>query len=283
MRPPPQVLTIAGSDSGGGAGIHADIQAISQNGAFAVSVITAITAQNTKGVTAAFELPLSIITAQMKAVFDDFTISAVKTGMLSSKQVVQKIARLLKTRRIKNLVVDPVILSKKGYPLLASDGIQSIQHDLIPLARLVMPNIDEAKVLSGIAIRSFADAEKAAQIIFTMGCQAVLIKGGHWRQHRGVDLLYDGHTMTPFQGEYIRSRNTHGTGCVYSAAIAAHLALGRDLQDAIARSKYYITESIRHGLGIGKGMGPIDPLYALRRSSVSDTFDNQPVIKRGGN
>ena len=195
-RPPPQVLTIAGSDSGGGAGIQADIQAISQNGAFAVSVITAITAQNTKGVTAAFELPLSMITAQMNAVFDDFTISAVKTGMLSSMRVVRKIAPLLKARRIKNLVVDPVILSKNGYPLLAPDGIHAIQNDLIPLARLVTPNIDEAKLLSGIAIRSLADAAKAAQIIFAMGCQAVLIKGGHWRQHRGLDLLYDGHTLS---------------------------------------------------------------------------------------
>jgi len=270
MKSPPQVLTIAGSDSGGGAGIQADIQAISQNGAFAVSAITAITAQNTRGVTDMYELPLSIITAQIKAVLDDFKISAVKTGMLSSKRVVQRVSSLLKSKKIKNLVVDPVILSKKGYPLLSPDGIQAVQSDLISLARLVTPNIDEAEILSGVKIKSIADAEKAARTIFSMGCQAVLIKGGHWRQHRGLDLLYDGHTMTPFQGEYIPSRHTHGTGCVYSAAIAANLAMGRTLLDAVEKSKYYITEAIRHGISIGHGIGPIDPSYTLRRSLLND-------------
>ena len=263
MKSPPQVLTIAGSDSGGGAGIQADIQAIAHNKAFAVSVITAITAQNTRGVIDVFELPLSIIASQIEAVFDDFKISAVKTGMLFSQRIVRQVARLLKARKVNNLVVDPIILSKNRYPLLSTEGIKALQSDLIPLARLVTPNVDEAEQLSGVKIVSIADAQKAAQIILAMGCQAVLIKGGHWRQHRGLDLLYDGHTTARFQGTWIRSKNTHGTGCVYSAAIAAHLASGKTLENAIEKSKAYITEAIRHGFRIGHGIGPVNPAQRL--------------------
>ncbi len=257
---PPQVLTIAGSDSGGGAGIQADIKAISMNGAFAVTALTAITAQNTKGVLSVFELPLSVIEAQINAVFDDFTISAVKTGMLSSPKVVRLVSRLLKAQKIKYLVVDPVIDSKNKYPLLSPSAIRLVQSDLIPLAYLVTPNIDEAERLSGIKIQSLADAEKAAKIIFKQGCRAVLIKGGHLQESPGVDVLYDGKKTIPFKTEYIASRHTHGTGCVYSAAIAALLARGKKLQDAIEQAKFYVTEAIRAGLPIGHGQGPINPL-----------------------
>lgn len=261
----PQVLTIAGSDSGGGAGIQADIKVISAHGAFPLSVITAITAQNTKGVAATYELPLPIIEAQINAVFDDFNIVAIKTGMLSSKKVVQRIANLLKDRPIQNLIIDPVLVSKNGVPLLKQDAVAILKSAFIPLADLVTPNIDEAEILSGITIRKMKDAEESARIIFALGCRAVLIKGGHLRSHPGCDLFYDGKTMLHLKGEWINSPHTHGTGCVYSAAIASHLALGKTMPNAIKTAKAYITETIRYGLAIGHGQGPIDPFYRLRK------------------
>lgn len=260
---PPQVLTIAGSDSGGGAGIQADIKAIQANGAYALSVLTSITAQNTKEVTTAFDLPLRVIEAQLAAVFDDFDLAAVKTGMLSSKGIVKRLSLLLKQRPVKNLVVDPVMVSKSGYNLLKPDAVALIQSDLIPLADLVTPNIHEAELLSGMKIRSLCDAEEAARKIFAFGCRAVLVKGGHLLEQRGSDLLFDGETVTVLKGEFIDTPNTHGTGCTYSAAIAAHLAMGKPLLRAVESAKRYVTGAIRHALPIGHGHGPTDHFYFL--------------------
>jgi hydroxymethylpyrimidine/phosphomethylpyrimidine kinase len=261
----PQVLTIAGSDSGGGAGVQGDIKTIHANGAYAVTVLTSVTAQNTVEVASAFDLPLEIIEAQMNAIFDDFDVSAVKTGMLSSKKIVKRVSFLLRDRKIRNLVVDPVMISKSGYALLRPEAVQSIKSDLIPQAMLVMPNIHEAEALSEIKIRKISEAEKAARIIMDLGCEAVLIKGGHLLEAPGCDLLFDGKETILLEGEFIDTPNTHGTGCTYASAVATHLALGLPLIEAVRKAKTYITEAIRHGLSLGHGHGPTDHFYFLKR------------------
>lgn len=258
-----QVLTIAGSDSGGGAGIQADIKAMSANGVFAMSVITAITAQNTEEVTDVFELPTAIIAAQIDAVFDDFEVAAVKTGMLGSAAIVDIVATMLKPQNIANLVVDPVMIAKSGHALLKPDAIDTLKTKLFPLALLVTPNVHEAQQLSGIEIKSLADARRAAKIIHSFGCKYVLIKGGHLLAERATDLLYDGRFFNVFKGEFIDTPHTHGTGCTFASAIAAHLAKGASVSDAVHTAKTYLTEAIRHGLAIGHGHGPTDHFYFL--------------------
>ena len=258
-----QVLTIAGSDSGGGAGIQADIKAMSANGVFAMSVITAITAQNTEEVTDVFELPPAIVAAQIDAVFDDFEVSAVKTGMLGSAAIVEVVASMLKPQNITNLVVDPVMISKSGHALLKPDAIDTLKTKLFPLALLVTPNVYEAQQLSGIEIKSLADARRAAKVIHGFGCKQVLIKGGHLLAERATDLLYDGRFFNVFKGEFVETPHTHGTGCTFASAIAAHLARGSSMNDAVQTAKTYLTEAIRHGLAIGHGHGPTDHFYFL--------------------
>jgi len=259
-----QVLTIAGSDSGGGAGIQADIKAMSANGVFAMSAITAVTAQNTEEVTDVFELPLSIIAAQIDAVFDDFDVAAVKTGMLSSAEIVKVVAKLLKPQNVTNLVVDPVMIAKSGHRLLKPDAVEALMHELIPLALVVTPNIHEAQQLSGIEIKTLNDARRAAKIIHRLGCRHVLIKGGHLLEDRATDLLYDGRFFELLKSEFIDTPHTHGTGCTFASAIAAHLARGKPLTQAVTAAKAYLTEAIRHGLSIGHGKGPTNHFYFLK-------------------
>ena len=258
-----QVLTIAGSDSGGGAGIQADIKAMSANGVFAMSVITAITAQNTEEVTDVFELPTSIIAAQIDAVFHDFDVAAVKTGMLSSAAIVEVVARLLKPQHVTNLVVDPVMISKTGHTLLKPEAIDAVKTQLFPLALLVTPNIHEAQQLSGMEIKTLADARRAAKVIHGFGCKYVLIKGGHFPAERATDLLYNGNFFNVFKGEVIDTPHTHGTGCTFASAIAAHLARGKSVNDAVQTAKTYLTEALRHSLAIGHGTGPTNHFYFL--------------------
>jgi len=263
-QPIKQVLTIAGSDSGGGAGIQADIKSMSANGVFAMSVVTAVTAQNTEEVTDVFELPTSIVAAQIDAVFDDFDVAAVKTGMLSSAAIVETVARMLKPQNVTNLVVDPVMISKSGHLLLKPDAISAIKGQLFPLALLVTPNIHEAQQLSGIEIKTLADARRAAKIIHGSGCKHVLIKGGHLPTDRATDLLYDGRFFNVFKGEFIDTPHTHGTGCTFASAIAAHLAQGKSVNDAVQAAKTYLTEAIRHSLAIGHGTGPTNHFFFLQ-------------------
>jgi hydroxymethylpyrimidine/phosphomethylpyrimidine kinase len=260
-----QVLTIAGSDSGGGAGIQADIKAMSANGVYAMSVITAITAQNTEEITDVFELPPGIIAAQIDAVFDDFDVAAVKTGMLSSASIVEVVAKMLKLQNVAKLVVDPVMISKSGHPLLKPDAIDAVKKQLFPLALIVTPNVHEAQQLSGIEITSLADARRAAKVIHGFGCTYVLIKGGHLLSERATDLLYDGRYFSVLKGEFIETRHTHGTGCTFASALAAHLAQDRPVLDAAQAAKTYVTEAIRHGLAIGHGHGPTNHFYFLER------------------
>ena len=260
-----QVLTIAGSDSGGGAGIQADIKAMSANGVFAMSVITAVTAQNTEEVTDVFELPPAVVASQLDAIFDDFDVAAVKTGMLSSASIIDVVVKLVTPQNVTNLVVDPVMISKSGYALLKPDAIETVKTKLFPLALVVTPNVHEAQQLSGIAITSLADARRAAKIIHSFGCKHVLIKGGHLLNERATDLLYDGRFFNVLKGEFIETPHTHGTGCTFASALAAHLARGRSVLDAAQSAKSYVTEAIRHGLAIGHGHGPTDHFYFLER------------------
>jgi hydroxymethylpyrimidine/phosphomethylpyrimidine kinase len=263
----PLVLTIAGSDSGGGAGIQADLKAIHACRGYGLSVLTSVTAQNTQTVAAAFDLPLGIIEAQMDAVFDDFEIGAVKTGMLSSATIVETVARKLRQHQVEQLVVDPVMISKSGYPLLREDAVATFRKDLLPLALLVTPNRYEAELLAGIEVKNESDAREAGLRILETGCRAVLIKGGHIDAFQSTDYLVTARGARAYSAERIRTKNTHGTGCTYSAAIATHLALGLPLEAAVELSKRYVTQAIRHGLTIGHGHGPTDHFWFLREET----------------
>ena len=258
-----QILTIAGSDSGGGAGIQADIKAIHANGGFGMSVITSITAQNTREVTCAFDLPTDLIEAQIDAIFSDFDVAALKTGMLSSSAIVQAVARRLRQYSPKNFVVDPMMSSKSKFPLLKPEAISHLKSDLLPLATVITPNIYEAELLAGCEIKTIDDAKRAAEIIHGYGPQSVLVKGGHLIGDESTDVLYADGECTLFTAERIETKNTHGTGCTYSAAIAAHLGLGKDLKTAVQSAKDYITNAIRYSLDIGHGHGPTNHFYMM--------------------
>jgi hydroxymethylpyrimidine/phosphomethylpyrimidine kinase len=260
----PSVLTIAGSDSGGGAGIQADIKTIQACRCYGLSVLVSITAQNTQTVTAAFDLPLEIIQAQLDAVFDDIEIAAVKTGMLSSAPIVEAVARTLKERNVEKLVVDPVMVSKSGYPLLREEAVDTLRKQLLPLALVVTPNRHEAELLAGLDVKNESSAREAGLRILETGCRAVLIKGGHIDAFQSIDYLVTAGGMRAYPAERIKTKNTHGTGCTFSAALSSWLAQGLELEEAVRRSKEYVTEAIRHGLDIGRGHGPTDHFWFLR-------------------
>jgi hydroxymethylpyrimidine/phosphomethylpyrimidine kinase len=258
------VLTIAGSDPSGGAGIQADLKAFSANGVYGMSVLTSITAQNTCGVSSVFHLPSPIIEAQLDAIFSDIPVKTIKTGMLATRDIITSVSKKLASQTIDHLVVDPVMVAKGGHVLLEEEGISSLKSQLCSQAFLMTPNIYEAQVLSGMTIQTMADARAAAKIIHQLGCRHVLIKGGHLAEQPGTDLLYDGRFFRMYKGEYFQTQNTHGTGCTFASAIAAHLAKGKPIADAIEAAKTYITEAIRHGFTLGKGHGPTDHFYFLQ-------------------
>ncbi len=261
----PVALTIAGSDSGGGAGIQADIKAMQANGVYATSVLTAITAQNTVAVTDAMNLPVSIIESQIDAVLSDIRIDAAKTGMLSSSDIIRAVAAKIQEHEIRPLVVDPVMISKSGYSLLEDDAVQALIDEMLPLATVCTPNAHEAARLVGYEILSESAARAAAKDIFEMGPAAVLVKGGHLDEEEdAVDVLYDGTQFHIFRSERIDTPHTHGTGCTYAATIAANMAKGQDVQKAVENAKSYVTEAIRAGLPIGRGHGPTDHFFFLR-------------------
>ena len=260
-----QILTIAGSDSGGGAGIQADLKSIHANGGFGLSVITSVTAQNTREVTRAFDLPTDLIDAQIDAIFSDFDVAALKTGMLSSSEIVGTVAEKLREYSPRNIVIDPVMISKSKYPLLKPDAIECLKAELLPLATVITPNVYEAELLAECEIQTIDDAKRAAKVIQGYGCQGVLVKGGHLLGEQSTDVLYADGAFTFFEAERIETKNTHGTGCTYSAAIAAHLGLGKDLVSAIQSAKDYITNAIRYSLNIGHGHGPTNHFYFLNR------------------
>ena len=259
-----QILTIAGSDSGGGAGIQADIKAISANGGFAMSVITSVTAQNTVAVTDAYDLPIPLIESQLDAVFSDFDVAGVKTGMLSSSSIVETVARKLETYNPEVIVVDPVMISKSKFPLLKAEAIDSLKNSIIPLATLLTPNIYEAELLTDKEIQTLDDAKSAAKTISELGCDAVLVKGGHLGHENAIDVLFCEGKWSYFEAERVETQNTHGTGCTYASAIATHLADGKSLYEAIDVSKRYITNAIKHAIDIGNGNGPTHHFYFIK-------------------
>jgi hydroxymethylpyrimidine/phosphomethylpyrimidine kinase len=258
------ILTIAGSDSSGGAGIQADLKSIAANGGYGASVITAITAQNTREVIAAETVNLALLQAQLRAVFDDLDIAAVKTGMLGTREVVEMVANELQRRHVPALVVDPVMISKSGHVLLAAEAIEALRQRLFPLASLVTPNVEEASALSGIAIETIEDATRAGRNIIEDGAAAALVKGGHLRSNPATDVLVTKEGVRTFAGEWIETPHTHGTGCTYSAAIATHLGAGLPLEEAIMKAKQFLTEAIRAAVAVGRGRGPTDPFFFLR-------------------
>jgi hydroxymethylpyrimidine/phosphomethylpyrimidine kinase len=259
------VLTIAGSDSGAGAGIQADLKTFAALGVYGTSAITAVTAQNTVGVTAVSAIAADIVTAQIEAVAGDIEIHATKTGMLVSAAIVEAVGAAIDELDLPMVVVDPVMVAKSGDALVDDDGVRAMRAELLPRALVVTPNLPEAEILSGSRIRSLADAREAARRIRANGTCAVVIKGGHAAGDDIVDLLFDGDGFTELPTRRIHTRNTHGTGCTFASAIAAHLALGHSLQDATAMAQAYVTGAIRHGLAIGKGHGPLDHFWQMRR------------------
>jgi len=270
MTQPPRVaLTIAGSDSGGGAGVQADLKTLEAHGVYGASVITALTAQNTVGVEGILEVPASFVAAQIDAVATDIRFHAVKTGMLGAPDVVEAVAACLERHALGPLVVDPVMISKSGHSLLPAEAVAAVRDRLLPLADLVTPNAHEAGALAGFPVETLDDARRAAGAILAMGPAAVLVKGGHLAgEADAVDVLLDAAGETLFRAERIDTVHTHGTGCTYASAIAANLARGFDLRESVARAKRYLTEAIRHGLPLGAGQGPTRHFWFLTGDEV---------------
>ncbi len=252
-----RLLTIAGSDSGGGAGIQADLKTFHAFGCYGMSVLTALTAQNTLGVQGVHDVPADFVAMQLESVVTDIGVDAAKTGMLSNAEIIRAVAKKIRAFRVPHLVVDPVMRAKSGDPLLRDDAQQALIQEIVPLAEVITPNLPEAEVLASMPIKTKDEMKKAAQIIHQKGARHVLIKGGH-REEDATDILFDGQTFTEFFAEKIPTKNTHGTGCTYSAAIAANLALGKSLPEAIAISKKFITAAIKGSLKLGGGIGPLN-------------------------
>lgn len=254
------VLTIAGSDSGGGAGIQADIKTMTMNGVYAMSAVTALTAQNTLGVSGVLEVSAGFLAEQIDAVFSDIRPDAVKTGMVSSSQLIEVIAGKLSAYEAKNVVIDPVMISTSGSRLMKEEALESLGSMLLPLADVVTPNIPEAEVLSRMSIKDRVDMEKAAEnIAERYGC-AVVCKGGHSISDAD-DLLYDRGSMIWFRGKRIDNPNTHGTGCTFSSAIASNLAKDFSLEESIERAKEYVSGALASMLDLGRGSGPVDHAF----------------------
>lgn len=262
--PKGRVLVIAGSDSGGGAGIQADIKTITALGGYAATAITAVTVQNTLGVTGVHPIPLDVIAAQARAVLDDIGADAIKTGMLGDAAVVETVAQCLDHAGGVPAVVDPVMVAKGGAPLLAEAAIGAVKSLMIPRAALLTPNAPEAAALTGLVVETTDDLRRAGEALLAMGAQAVLMKGGHVAGDRVVDVLMTAAGETTFEGERIDTRHTHGTGCTLASACAAGLARGLRLEDAVAQAWNYVHVAMLRAPGLGAGHGPLDHGWTLR-------------------
>ncbi|MGW1726183.1 bifunctional hydroxymethylpyrimidine kinase/phosphomethylpyrimidine kinase [Streptomyces sp. NPDC002306] len=262
MSAPPRVLTVAGSDSGGGAGVQADLKTMLALGVHGMSVITAVTAQNSLGVQGAWELPAEAVRAQYRSVVDDIGVQAVKTGMLASAELVETVAELL-TSTDAPVVVDPVSVSKHGDPLLASAALDSVRTKLLPLATVATPNLDEVAQLTGVHVASETGMREAAAAVLAYGPRWVVIKGGHL-SGEAVDLLTDGAEEHWLRAPRHDNRHTHGTGCTLASAIASHLARGRSVPEAVSAAKEYVTGALAAGFALGGGIGPVDHGWAFR-------------------
>ena len=256
----PIALTIAGSDSGGGAGIQADLKTFSAFGVYGASVITAVTAQNTRVVTAIHELPPEFVAEQIDAVAADFEIAATKTGMLANAEIIELVAAKVRAHDLHPLVVDPVMVAKSGDRLLREDALAALRDRLLPLATVLTPNIPEAEVLLDRPIASWDDMRAAAEELVQLGAQAVVIKGGH-REGPATDLLFDGKEFHEFTASRVDTTSTHGTGCTFASAIAAALAKGETTRDAVAMAKAYVTKAIQSAYPVGHGNGPVHHFF----------------------
>jgi hydroxymethylpyrimidine/phosphomethylpyrimidine kinase len=259
----PCALTIAGSDSSAGAGIQADLKTFAALGVYGSSAITAITAQNTLGVRAAQDIAPSLVEAQIDAVLEDIRADAAKTGMLSSPAIIEAVAGRVRKWNLR-LVVDPVMMAKSGDPLLQPEAITTLRSVLLPLAEVVTPNLPEAEILLGRRVETLDDMRDAAAAIFALGPRHVVVKGGH-RSTEPVDIYFDGERFVELRAERIETPHTHGTGCTFSAAIAAFLARGLSVKEAVVRAKQYITEAIRYAPGLGHGHGPVEHFWLVQR------------------
>ena len=261
----PRALTIAGSDSGGGAGIQADLKTFSALGVYGTTAVTAITVQNTEGVSGYEPVPPDVVGAQIRAVVTDIGVDAAKTGMLASAAIVDAVADAVAETRVPNLVVDPVFVSKHGHVLLAPEAVGVLRSRILPLATIVTPNLPEAAGLADLEVATRDDMRRAADVLLEAGARAVLIKGGHLEDGSGVsaDLFVDATGQEWVTADRIDTPHTHGTGCTLSAAIAAHLARGSGLLEAVRAAKTFVTEAIRHALPLGHGIGPVDQLWPI--------------------
>ncbi len=261
---PPVALTIAGSDSGGGAGIQADLRTFAFHRVHGTSALTCITAQNTQGVSRVDALEPEAVIAQLQAVVDDIGVQALKTGMLLNQPIIEAVAQYLRGLSGIGYVIDPVMVSRAGVQLIDDGAIASLRQQLIPLATVLTPNRHEAEILSGQSIYTLEDIEAAAKTIYDLGAKAVILKGGGFEGAlRGVDMWYDGTASTKLATTCIDTTDTHGTGCTLSAAIAANLALGQSPFEATKHAKDYVTNALGHSLRIGNGQGPVGHFYPL--------------------
>jgi hydroxymethylpyrimidine/phosphomethylpyrimidine kinase len=259
----PVALTIAGSDSGGGAGIQADLKTFAALGVHGTSAVTAITAQNTLGVAGILELPPALVAAQIEAVMLDLGAQAAKTGMLSNAKIIEVVAKAIARFEIDNLVVDPVMVAKGGARLLRDDAVDALRRRLLPLAAVVTPNLPEAEVLLGRPIRTLDERRQAARDLVGLGARAAVVKGGHTDEEQAIDHYFDGTELVELKSPRIATANTHGSGCVFSAAIAAELARGRDSLAAVLLAKEFITGAIERSLEVGRGHGPVNPMFRI--------------------
>jgi hydroxymethylpyrimidine/phosphomethylpyrimidine kinase len=258
-------LTIAGSDSGGGAGIQADLRTFAFHCVHGTSAITCVTAQNTLGVTRVDAMSPAAVAAQIEAIMSDIGASAAKTGMLLNREIIETVVEQVEKWQLKQLVVDPVMVSRAGAQLIDDGAIASLRDKLIPKALIVTPNRYEAQLLSGLEIKTLENMKAAAQMVHKLGATAVLVKGGGMMgELRGVDVWFDGERWETLTTETVDTSNTHGTGCTLSAAIAANLALGKDLWNAVEQAKNYVTTALKYALDIGRGTGPVGHFFPLR-------------------
>lgn len=260
------ILTIAGSDCSGGAGIQADLKTFSAHGLFGMSVVVSVVSENTKEVISVENISQKVIEDQMDAVFNDIFPEAVKIGMLSTPEVMKSVALKLKQYKPKNIVIDPVMYAKNGFPLMDRKNIEALIENIIPLADLLTPNIPEAEEITKSKIKTKEDMEKAAIEISKMGCKSVLIKGGHL-EGDALDILYTNNKFYYFNNKRINTKNTHGTGCTLSSAIASNLALGDDISNAVKKGKDYVTLAIENSLNLGSGNGPTNHFYDLYKKA----------------
>jgi hydroxymethylpyrimidine/phosphomethylpyrimidine kinase len=286
LQQAPRALTIAGSDSGGGAGIQADLKTFAAFGVYGTSAVTAVTAQNTQGVRDWLAMPAELVAQQIDAVLDDIGADALKTGMLPNAEIIAVVASKIREKGIANVVIDPVMVAKGGARLVDDTALHSMVRELLPLALVVTPNLPEAEALTGRAVRSWNDAREAAAAIVAMGARSVVIKGGHFEGDEAsatsaLDLFYDGRGFREYTAVRVRTTSTHGTGCTFASAIAAGLAKGMGLQDATALAKSYVTLAIQHAYPIGAGHGPLHHFYRYWQPSGARYRPGVP-IEAGG-